>query len=276
MDLVDIADVEIPNADKQDGRVLTWESSSSRYKLKAQRTPSQVAQIVLDNVEDWSETGNTDQIPASKLTNVPSFAQVSASVNNGVEDWAKPGNTDALPTSKIPNLSASKITSGSFSTARIPNLSASKITSGVLGTGRLGSGTANNTKVLYGDGTWKDAPGGGSSYTRVQTSNSLTASGRNTPVAQSTGITIDPTKMWILISEGITDDDVISEEWCWVLTASWNALLQSNAGQNRGRRNSILVNTFNDIIIYKGSGNALLAGFNSSSGSPLTLKVMQV
>lgn len=36
---------------------------------------------------------------------------------------------------------------------------ASDITSGTIGTARLGSGTANSTKVLYGDSTWKDAPG---------------------------------------------------------------------------------------------------------------------
>lgn len=56
------------------------------------------------------------------------------------------------------SISADKVTSGVFATTRIPGLAASKITSGVLATARLGTGVANATKVLYGDGTWKDAP----------------------------------------------------------------------------------------------------------------------
>lgn len=43
--------------------------------------------------------------------------------------------------------------------AKIPISAAS----GVLATGWLGTGTADSGKVLYGDGTWKTAPGGGSS-----------------------------------------------------------------------------------------------------------------
>lgn len=45
-----------------------------------------------------------------------------------------------------------------ISVAAIP---ASAITTGVFAPSRLGSGTPTSSTVLYGDGTWKAAPGGG-------------------------------------------------------------------------------------------------------------------
>ena len=54
----------------------------------------------------------------------------------------------------VPTLSSG----GLWAAARIPGLAASKITSGTLSApSRLGAGTANDTKALYGNGTWKDA-----------------------------------------------------------------------------------------------------------------------
>ena len=43
----------------------------------------------------WAEDGNTDAIPASKLTNAPSGEDAAT--------WAEEGNTDAIPAAKLSN-----------------------------------------------------------------------------------------------------------------------------------------------------------------------------
>ena len=72
-------------------------------------TQSQVDARVQAGVSDWAEQGNTDAIPATKLTNAPSGGgglnqgQVDARVQAGVEDWAETGNTSAIPANKLTN-----------------------------------------------------------------------------------------------------------------------------------------------------------------------------
>ncbi len=80
-----------------------------------------------------------------------------------------------LDAAEIPNIDTAKITSGTLADARIPNLDTSKITSGTMATARLGSGTANSTTFLAGDGSYKEVSGGISWQSTIVTASTLTA-----------------------------------------------------------------------------------------------------
>lgn len=78
-------------------------------------------------------------------------------------------------------------TSFSGSGASLTNLNASNLASGTVGTARLGSGTANSTTYLRGDGTWATVSGASTSA-----NNTWTAAQRGAVSALTYGATVTP------------------------------------------------------------------------------------
>jgi hypothetical protein len=132
----------------------------------------------LDNLSDVSASGATDGQslvfnsgtwgPATVSAGAPAVNDATDSTKGVVQLAGDLGGTAAAPT--VPGLAGKANTSHTHAAA--------DITSGVIGTARLGSGTADNTTYLRGDGTWATpSTGGGYSFVTI-TGNHTAASGQ--------------------------------------------------------------------------------------------------
>ena len=144
------------------------------------------------------------------------------------------------------------------------SLAADKITAGVISVARLGTGTANDTKVLYGDGAWKDAPtgsGGGSSTTSVnQVSNTAIATVEldfgSTNFHDITDMIAWPANATALCwNGGRSANDAASAyagEWHKLHKSQWDRLANgvADAGDSATQANCVLYREFIDPPCY--------------------------
>jgi hypothetical protein len=109
-------------------------------------------------------TGSGSGSVTSVALTVPSWLSVSGSpiTTSGTLVVTATSGQTANQVLATPNGSSGAASLRALAAADIPNLATSKITSGTFSTDRLGSGTADSTVFLRGDGAWATPAGGGS------------------------------------------------------------------------------------------------------------------
>lgn len=167
----------------------SWSALATSAKANASHT---------HNISDLNTTGTANsttflrgdgswQVPAGGGGGSGTVTSVAVANTTGISWTGSPVTTSGTLT---PTLSANLQAWHALATSAKANAShthaASDIVSGTIATARLGSGTANSTTYLRGDGTWATpAGGGGGSVTSVDISGGTGISASGGPITGS-------------------------------------------------------------------------------------------
>lgn len=141
-------------------------------------------------------------------------------------------------TSQLPAVSGTNVT----------NLNATNLTSGTVNTARLGSGTADNTSFLRGDGTWAAAAGGNMTVTTVTSNTTLSTANQFVYITGVYTVTLPAAPATGQIIQFYTDSPAAS------INPNGKVFRQSNADYGTSRFNEFgNAATYGITFIYNGT-----------------------
>lgn len=146
-------------------------------------------------------SGGTFNFSGATVTNLARVTSVGLSLPDIFSVSGSPVTTTGTLAASLASQSQNSVfagpTSGSGAPAfralvagDIPSLDVAKITTGIFGTGRLGSGTANSSVFLRGDGTWATPSWDGGTVSNATTFSSSVTTNSSAGLRIGTGATL--------------------------------------------------------------------------------------